>query len=266
MLTTIIFIIGLVVIFIFYKLSKNKNFALQPQSQNLKIYDSGDATSTVEEIPIIPEPLYQLQTHRAKYLRYSTMSLSHFSSKYLHKIVILENLWINENFYSTFFRILLVLDKDEFFIQDPSSRVITSKLRDQTNKMQKVKSYLVRSTLNILVYIFEKSLKNILRFAKEDAQIITLAILIFILDKSKHFVNKNSYDAREVFLQGYDNRGYVVQILSLIEENNKQLSFVQDTLKYAMTKVYPQPYVENDETFTTMPLPQKLPQKQLIEI
>ena len=112
--------------------SQNLNFSQEQEVQDSKIAEKK------------PERVYPLQTHNIKYWLYNpSYSLRTYGLIGLYNDLIIKNLWINEPFHSKFYEILMVLDKNEFMIADPHSRVITMNVRGKDNQLSTSKSFQV---------------------------------------------------------------------------------------------------------------------------
>jgi hypothetical protein len=224
------------------------------------------AEERLEEIIPSPEPIYRLQTHAIKYLIYNPDYLNHYKSRELYQMIILQNHWFNDLFYPIVFKILLLIDKDEFFIKDPNSRVIITNLREKNNQMKKIKSYQVFSSLEIVKSFFDYAIEDILKFKKDDAQDITLACFLMILSKSKHFETLKNYNLDDLYLENYERKVEVKHILDLIKTNDDQLKFIQESLLKVFNTTRQKPYVEKpNEVLQVQSLP-KLPPKILMHI
>ena len=218
-----------------------------------------------EEVPL-PEPVYQLQTHKIQYWLYVPNRDLKSDLIFLYKNVVQENLWINEPFHSAFYKILLILNQNEFMIIDSSSKIITMNLRDKHNQMSTSKSFQVFATKNIVQTSIRVAMNNILRFNKSDAQNILIAICIIALEKSLHYLSKEvPKNAIKNLLQDYEHADDVKYIISLIKEKNQMLKFVQIAFKEAFeitkTDVY-----NDSEVPRPLLLPNELPEKYLQEI
>ena len=224
------------------------------------------AEEILEEIVPPPEPIYRLQTHAIKYLIYNPDFLNHFKSRDLYQMIILHNHWFNDPFHAMIFKILLLIDKDEFFIKDVNSREIISNLRVKNNQMKKIKSYQVFSSLEITKSFFDYAMEEILKFKKDDTQDITLACLLMILSKSKHFETLKNYNLDDLYLENYERKVEVKHILDLIKTNDDQLKFIQESLLKVFNTTRQKPYVEKpNEVLQVQSLP-KLPPKILMHI
>lgn len=212
-----------------------------------------------------PEPVYQLQTHKVKYQLYNpNRDLRELNL--LYKLVVHKHYWINEPFHTKFYKILLILDKNDFMILDPNSKVLTINLRDENNKTSTSKSYQVYSTSDIIKVVIPEVMGDITIFNKKDAQNILIAIFILALEKSVHYLSKDApINTIKVLLGEYKHSDSVKHIISLIKEKNSQLVFVIDAFKEAFRTTQTLPY-NDTEIPQQLQIPEKLPVKFLQEI
>ncbi|WP_041963807.1 hypothetical protein [Sulfurospirillum cavolei] len=235
------------------------------QSQNLNLSQKQKAQdSKIEKRK--PEPAYQLQTHNIKYWLYNpSYSFKSYGLIGLYNDLVVKNLWINEPFHSKFYEILMILDKNEFMIADPHSRVITMNVRGKDNQLTTSKSFQVFATRDIVVATFNNAMSDIVRFDKHDAQNIAIAMCVIALEQSLHYQsNEASLDTIKTILNGYAFTEDVHYISDLVKESDKQLQFVNKAYKIAFQTS--STYAYNDsEVPKALQLPIKLPQKVLKE-
>ena len=214
-----------------------------------------------------PEPMYQLQTHKIKYHVYSMSKLQDYGCKDLYSTFVLDGLWMNEPFHTTFYKILLLLDKNDLMIIDPNSEVLILNIRDRhTNKMIISKSYKVFSTKDIINATLIEVMKSILRFQKYDAQNILLAICAIALQDSIHYIFKDEFkNTIEDLFKDYKYEDVVRAMIDLIKEKNEKLLFVDNAFKEAFLSTQSEPYNDSVEPLLSQ-LPSKLPQKILQHI
>lgn len=267
-----ILVISIIVVTIYFLVfTENGDTNSQPtipkyDNQDIDFKEEASQVEMVLEEIIPPEPIYQLQTHKIKYLIYNPNYLNYHGSRELYQKIILQNEWLNEAFCSIVFKILLQMNDDELFIQDSNSRVVITNLRGNHNQMKKIKSYQVFSTLEITKSFFNYAFDDVLEFKKDDAQDITLACFLLILSKSKHFETLQNYNLDDLYLENYNRKAQVKHILNLIKTNDNQLKFIQESLLKALNTTCQKPYAEKpNEVLKVQSLP-ILPQKILMHI
>lgn len=96
-----------------------------------------------EEVEPEPEKFYELNTHKVRYALYNPSSEGLHELRAIYKLVVHDNLWINEPFHTKFYEFLMLINDNDFMIIDPYSKVITMNVRDKYNKVQTSKSYQV---------------------------------------------------------------------------------------------------------------------------
>lgn len=208
---------------------------------------------------------YSLQTHKIR--------LTLFNARkdldeliYLYELVIVKNYWINEPFYSKFYEFLLLLEQNEFMIVDSNAKVISMNLRDHNNQVQTSKAYQVYSSREIIEYVIQTSMHNVLKFEKSDGQNIVMSICVFILEKSLHYLSQETpQNIINSLLSDYENSQDVREIVALIKEKNSSLKFVVDAFEEALNRIGTYPY-NDSEVVKPLQLPLKLPQKSLQEL
>lgn len=254
----------LISIFIIRKIFMSKNI----QEDNDEITFDGFEEVTIEEnisddfIEKEPEKIYELQTHKVKYQIYDYSKNLTYEFRDLYIDIVLNNLWINEPFHSTFYKLLILFDKDELIIKDKNSKILTLNVRDQySNNMIVSKSYQVFSSKRIVKMTLLKAINEIIKFKKDDAQNIILAICIITLQKSIHFTNgKISNDfINELLTTEMKN------IITMIQDKHHQLLFIEDSFLFAFLNTTTEPYNDSEE-LNFIKIPINLPKKVLTQI
>lgn len=210
---------------------------------------------------------YNLNTHYIKYKVYENHEFISFETKSLYDKIILKNLWINEPFHSTFFKILQLLDSNKFMIKDPGSKVLVLNIRDENNKMIKSKSYQVFDLKEVLHYVLSHCLDDVLRFRKHDAQRIILAIFIFIFQQSIHCNSmKNSSVFIENILSDYDDQEPISDVFACIKLKDEQFRFAYKALENSLSFCLTYPFNDSSLNIEHIALTSNLPKKVLKHI
>ena len=208
--------------------------------------------------------LYQLNTHKIRLTLYNfRRDLKKFI--YLYELVVVRNYWVDEPFYSKFYELLIVMEKNEFMIVDSNAKVITMNLRDRNNKVHISKAFEVYNAGEIIKFVIKASMQDILQFKKYDAQNIVIAICVFLFEKSTHYLSKDVpqniiNDLLSTYVYALDIR----KIVKLIKEEKSSVSFIVKAFEDALmiTEIYP--YTDS-EVPKQLQLLKKLPQKFLQE-
>lgn len=234
-----------------------------PVSVQQKEYKTEDEKQKVEEEEPqnTPPVLYQLNTDLIRYRLYSTKHLQK-DTQILYSNIILKNLWINEPFHSTFYKFLLMLNQDAYFVRDPFSKVITSNLRNDANQMVKVESYLVLSVLELITYCISNCHGSIKQFRRTDAQNLTLALMIFVLQMSENMIESYLFEMKKHLFEDYPEVDKSEYILSLLDHHDERLKFIPVVYDLAIKNVDRHPYVAGTTqpklSINTLFLPKKV--------
>lgn len=213
------------------------------------------------------EPVNRMQIDKIKYWLYNPFyDLESYSLIALYNDFVVKHLWINEPFHSTFYKILMILDKNEFMIIDQNSKVITMNVRDKNNKMTTSKSFQIFATRDIVEATIERAIHDIVRFNRHDAQNIVIAICIITLEQSLHYQSKEiSMNTIKNLFQDYAHTEDIQYIIALLKEKDKKLKFVHNAFQIAFETIQTEAY-NDSEVPKPLQLPIKLPQKFLKEI
>ncbi len=257
----------LISIFVIRKIFMSKNIQENTKEIEVNSFDEIEEITAIENISTNlikkeTEIIYELQTHKVKYLIYDYSRNLTYEFRDLYIDVVLNNLWINEPFHSIFYKLLILFDKDELMIKDKNSKILTLNIRDQySNNMIVSKSYQVFSSKKILNMTLIKSINEIIKFNKDDAQNIILAICIITLQKSLHFSNgKISNDSVDKLLTTN-----VKAIITMIQDKHHQLLFIEDSFLFAFLNTITEPYNDSEE-LSFVKIPTNLPKKILTQI
>ena len=219
-----------------------------------------------EEVEPEPEKFYELNTHKVRYALYNPSFEGLHEFRAIYKLVVHDNLWINEPFHSKFYEFCMIINDNDFMIIDPSSKVITMNVRDNYNKVQTSKSYQVFSTKEIIKYVIRYSIADIKSYEKIEAQNLVISIFIIVLKQSVHYL---SYDVPQNIidkvLEGYEHTQAIRDIVLLIEEKDSQFYFIQELVYDAFNRVETLPY-NDSEVPKSIKIREKQPTKLLQKI
>jgi len=207
--------------------------------------------------------IYKLQTDKVKYSFYNSDRDLKYSLDYLYKLIVQNNLWINEPFHSKLYELLILLNENEFMIFDRNSQPIKMNIRDHNNQISVSHAYEVFDTIDIIEFTIRDTINDILKYKKYDAQNIILAIFILLLKKSQHYLSKNIFvEIVENLLKDYKYSNEIKNIINLINKENSELSFIKNSVKKAYQRTDTHPYTDY-EVSRQLLLDVKLPQKFL---
>jgi len=192
------------------------------------------------------EQIYLLNTDYIKYKVFDVYNLNS-NSIIIHNDFVLKNLWIQEPYYSTFFRLLSFLDRDLLLVKDPSSEVFVLNIRDEDNREIKTKAYKVISIIDVTSRVLKINKDKILKFKQADAQNIVLSVFLYCISKSKQFQAVDIKDICSNFLEDYPFQEDVAYIISIFEEEGSQLNFIEKSFEKALKYCYKYPYTEAED-------------------
>ena len=205
------------------------------------------------------------QKEAIKYYLFNT-DLLRYNLVYLYKDIICDLLWINEPFHTKFYEFLMLINDNNFMIIDKNSEVMTMNIRDKYNKMQTSKSYQVFSTKDVLIFVINQTINHLARLNKYDAQNILLAIFVFALEQSVHYISRDiAINTINELLKSYPYNDNIIDISKSIKDENINLKFVSSAFNLAFSKLNTLPY-NDSEIKKPLEFPPKLPQKFLQKI
>ena len=216
-----------------------------------------------EEVEPEPEKFYELNTHKVRYALYNPSFEGLHEFRAIYKLVVHDNLWINEPFHSKFYEFLMLINDNQFMIIDPYSKVITMNVRDKYNKVQTSKSYQVYSTKDIIKHMISYCIDDITRFSKKDAQNLVISIFIVALKQSVHYLSKEvPQNIIDKMLEGYEKASAIKHIIQMLEAKNEKVYFIQEAFYDAFSVVETFPY-NDSEVPKALEIRKELPQKLL---
>lgn len=216
-----------------------------------------------EEVEPEPEKFYELNTHKVRYTLYNPSFEGLHEFRAIYKLVVHDNLWINEPFHSKFYEFLMLINDNQFMIVDPYSKVITMNVRDKYNKVQTSKSYQVYSTKDIIKHMISYCIDDITRFSKKDAQNLVISIFIVALKQSVHYLSKEvPQNIIDKMLEGYEKASAIKHIIQMLEAKNEKVYFIQEAFYDAFSVVETFPY-NDSEVPKALEIRKELPQKLL---
>ncbi|MBU3014022.1 hypothetical protein KO488_04575 [Poseidonibacter lekithochrous] len=150
----------------------------------------------------------------------------------LYNIVIVKNLWLEDPFHTNFYNILHILEKNYFRTINPNTQNFTMILRDDKNNTSISDTYQYHRTDDFLTILLNKIIYDILKFKKEDAQKIIIAICFFLITESIHFkLKENVTIFTESVLNDYVDKYNIQKIINLIKNKDEKFSFFDIALK-----------------------------------
>lgn len=127
--------------------------------------------------------LYNLNTTSVRYLFYSKSTFLNAKIKTLYKDVIVNNLWIQEPFHSSFVRLLSVIEENKLWIQVPKSKELILNQRNKDGSFSKgisIKVVYLPIFLSYSIVMLIKS-KTIHARNSSDIQLYIIAYIIKLI-------------------------------------------------------------------------------------
>jgi len=219
-----------------------------------------------EEVEPEPEKFYELNTHKVRYALYNPSFEGLHEFRAIYRLIVQDNLWINEPFHTKFYEFLMLINDNQFMIIDPYSKVITMNVRDKYNKVQTSKSYQVYSTKDIVKHMISYCMEDITRFNKKDAQNLLISIFIVALKQSVHYLSKDvPQNIIDRMLKDYKEAPMIRNIVHMVETKKEKVDFIQEAFYDAFSVVETLPY-NDSEVPKALEIRKELPQKLLQSI
>lgn len=231
-----------------------------------EVVEEKESNTVQEVIEVELEKFYELNTDMIKYSLYKPAFEDLYEFSFIYKLVIIDNLWIEEPFHSKFYEFLLLINDNDLMIIDPLTKVITMNLRDKNNKIQRSKSYQVFSSKEIIMHMIPYCIHHKKVPGRHDKQNIIISIFMIILKKSIHYQsNENFQNIINEMLKSYKYERDVRYIIKLIKEADERVSFIEDAISDAFIVLRTFPYNDSEE-LKPLEIREKLPQKFLQKI
>lgn len=239
----ILFIVGLYA-FLSYSESANQEVENDIKEVINKEEEAEDKVEQPKEEE--KEQIFHFGTHDIRYKIFDDCNLS-CKTKIIHRDFALENMWIQEPYYSSFFRLISFIDKDVLFIKDQNSEVLLSNVRDKNGKKITTKVYNIINILDLISIILKINREMILRYQTKEAKQIVLSIFIYCISKSKQFQTVDTNEIYSIFLRDYPHKANIAYIIYLFEGKDGPLNFIQKSFKQAPKYCHRHPHTEFEE-------------------
>jgi hypothetical protein len=199
---------------------------------------------------------------------YNSRDELEYNLHFLYQRMIVNNLFLNEPAHSIIYRILLMMNKNEFFIKDLKSKELILNMRDQNNENIISKSYKVYLSNEIVIYVIKDLLTQIIeKFETDYREVIVLSIIIFILRKSLYNISDKITEKQiENLLDNYHEKKNVTEIASLIGTKYKRIDFINKSLIDAFENEISISFSTYGKSIKQLFIPTNLPKKILTQI
>jgi len=210
------------------------------------------------EIEKSKEVVLHFQTDPIKIFAYSSYTFRNFKVENFYKNVVVDRLFIDEPFHTTFVQLLQIFAKTESWIKSKKTKEIKLKIRVKDGSFQEGTSFKIYSVSEIAFDFLDNILKYFdnNRYSKEDQKNVILAALIWKLDSVKELKylceeNLNDIELRECLakklLKHHEKNHDVFQILLMLEAKHENLLFVFKAYDKAIEWQREYPYIEKGD-------------------
>lgn len=204
------------------------------------------------------EVVLYFNTDMVKFAFYHVHGLLNYQSRKFYKKVVVDKLFLDEPFHTTFIQLLQIYDHTESWIKSQKTKEIKLKIRTKNGSFQEGTSFKVYSISEIIFDFLGNILEHFdnNRYSKNDQKNVILAALAWKLDlvmELKYLCEKdlNCIERRECLgnkiLKHHEKNHDVFQILRMLEARHEKLLFVFEAYEKALKWQREYPYVQKDK-------------------
>ena len=221
-----------------------------------------EAEKSVKDEVVQPEKSKEIilyfNTDFVRFTLFDVHFLLNYQSRNFYKRVVVDKLFIDEPFHTTFVQLLQIYDRTESWVKSEKTKEIKLKIRKKNGNFQEGTSFKVHSVSEI----FFDFLGNILeyfdnvRYSKSDQKNVILATLVWKLDlvveieylceKYLNDIEKRDCLAKNI-LRYHEKNHDIFQILRMLEVGHENLLFVFESYEKALKWQREYPYVQKEE-------------------
>lgn len=212
----------------------------------------------------VPQPekskeiVLYFNTDTVKFAFYHVHILLNYQSRKFYKKVVVDKLFIDEPFHTTFVQLLQIYDHTEAWIKSKKTKEIKLKIRTKNGSFQEGTSFKVYSVSEIIFDFLGNILEHFdnYRYSKNDQKNVILAALVWKVDlvmelkylcvKDVDDMEKRDCLAKKI-LKYHEKNHDVFQILCMLEAGHENLLFVFESYKKALQWQQEYPYVQKDK-------------------
>ena len=224
-----------------------------------KVIIKGAVPKNWQEIKVPKRKIIlQYSTDSIKHYFYNPSMFNSFMSNCLYKKVIVDQLWLEEPFHSTFVKILQIIDKSDSWVKSKRTKELKLKIRKNNSKYEQGISFKVYSlsdlSFDFTSNIFEYFKKNI--STKKNIQNTLLASLLFNVNNVKeinHWCEKELTDDElrlclvDIILKEYTHQNEVIHIFNLILKDDYSVQFILHIYNEVVRCQQEYPYVQKEK-------------------
>jgi len=212
----------------------------------------------------VPQPekskeiVLYFNTDMVKFAFYHVHILLNYQSRKFYKKVVVDKLFIDEPFHTTFVQLLQIYDHTEAWIKSKKTKEIKLKIRTKNGSFQEGTSFKVYSVTEIIFDFLGNILEHFdnYRYSKKDQKNVILAALIWKLNlvmelkylckKDLDVIEKRECLGKKI-LKHHEKNYDVFQVLHMLEMEHENLSFVFEAYEKALQWQQEYPYVQKEE-------------------
>ena len=191
-------------------------------------------------------------------IKISVYTFHSFRVDNFYKKIVINRLFIDEPFHTTFVQLLQIYDHTESWIKSQKTKEIKLKIRTKNGSFQEGTSFKVYSVSEIIFDFLGNILEHFdnYRYSKNDQKNVILAALAWKLDlvmELKYLCEKdlNCIERRDCLgkkiLKHHEKNYDIFQILRMLEARHENLLFVFEAYEKALKWQQEYPYVQKDE-------------------
>lgn len=173
----------------------------------------------------------------------------------MYEKVIINNLHIDEPFHTIFFRLLQIYDQTNSWLKSEHTKSLKLKIRKKDATFEEGISFKVYSVSEIAFDFLDNILQYLRshRYLKKDEQTIILVALLYKINNVKElqYLCPNCREEMElrdcivvkVLLNKFDKKSRFFSFLSMLENGDEQLQFINEIYKETLASQKEYPFV-----------------------
>ena len=196
-----------------------------------------------------------LNTDSVKFYFYHPNTFQSYEAVELYKEIIVDNLWIDEPFHSTFVKIIQIIDQSKSWIKSRKTKELKLKIRKNNGNFEQGISFKVYSLRDLSFRFLSEILDYFRRNKSTNINIKNILLASALLNihyvlEIKHWCEKGltSDESRLVLaskiLENYTYKNEVISILDLIHQNHISIKYILEIYGETIRWQREYPYVE----------------------
>ncbi len=206
---------------------------------------------TIQKKSVVEEEKYYIDIGSksiVKYYYYPIYYFKDYKSKELYAKIIIKNNWIKEPFHTIFVTILNFLYDHDDCIKSQTTASFKIKIANTNSSAYAYKVYSLKELILSTIENVYDQVQN--EYNVKDIQNILLATLLCKVDlfRSMSTVYKDidSMNFSKIFLDKYDNKHIVLDVIKMIKNHHKQFNFINTTFENSKKYAKEYPYEDSE--------------------